>query len=158
MAGQIPCNLLCPRYPHARLSTVKSGHCIVERSAQVRVAVFALLASVLSSVLTIAPAAEPSVKTFELRIPRDAAAAPTRVLRVEKGDLVQLRIASEAAGEIHFHAYRLDATVMPGVPAELNFKARATGRFRIEWHPAGQAEKKGHLHAPPLATLEVRPK
>ena len=79
-----------------------------------------------------------------------------RVLQVHKDDAVRLRVTSEAPGEIHLHAYRLDAKVAPGAPAGLNFKARATGRFRIEWHPAGGT--KGDHHGPPLAFLEVRPK
>ncbi|MDH3286991.1 MAG: hypothetical protein OEP48_04585 [Betaproteobacteria bacterium] len=136
---------------------MKNRRRTIEPPPRVRVLLFPLLASVLYCFLATAVAAEPSVKTFELTIPRAAADAQTRVLRVEKGDLVQLRFRSEAAGEIHFHAYRLDTKVAPGISVELSFKARATGRFRIEWHPAGGAERKGH-HASPLATLEVRPK
>jgi len=131
---------------------------IVERSFRFRAAVSALLASALSLCLMTAVGAEPAVKSFELTIPRSAAAVQARVLRVEKDDRVRLRIKSEVAGEIHFHAYRIDAKVTPGIPAELSFNARASGRFRIEWHPTGAAAKKGHHHAPPFATLEVRPK
>ncbi len=136
---------------------MKNAGRIAETSFCSRIAASVLLASALSSCLAPAVAAEPSVKRFELSVPQSTAAPQARVVRVEKDDRVQLIITSEAAGEIHFHAYRIDAKVTPGVPAELNFKARATGRFRIEWHPAGNAAKKGH-HAPPLATLEVRPK
>ena len=46
-----------------------------------------------------------------------------------------------------------------GTPAEISFKAHATGRFRIEWHAvADKNAKAGAHHAPPLAILEVRPK
>ena len=97
-------------------------------------------------------------KTFDLTIARGAASAHPRVLRVEKDDIVRLRVTSEVAGNIHLHAYRLDANVAPGIPAELDFQARATGRFRIEWHAAGGAAEKADPHGPPLAILEVRPK
>jgi heme/copper-type cytochrome/quinol oxidase subunit 2 len=80
------------------------------------------------------------------------------LLRVEKDDSVRLRVTSEVAGEIHLHGYRLEMKVAPGTQAELQFKAHATGRYRIEWHAAGGAAMKGDHHGPPLATLEVRPK
>src|SRR5262245_4822341 len=86
--------------------------------------------------------AEIPLRDFDLAIPRGAAPAEPRVLRVHKDDRVRLKVTSEAAGEIHLHAYRLAATVAPGAPAELNFTARAAGRFRIEWHPAAGTAKK----------------
>ena len=103
-------------------------------------------------------AADPPEKFFELEVPRGPATTKPRVLRVEKDDLVRLRATSAVAGEIHIHGYRLEAKLTAGAPHELAFKARATGRYRIEWHPAGETAKKGDHHGPPLATLEVRPK
>lgn len=96
-------------------------------------------------------------KTFKLTVPRGAAPLRPRVLRVEKDDLVRLTVTSDGAGEIHLHGYRLELKLTPGTPGELQFKARATGRFRIEWHGAGAAEKPESHHSPPLAILEVRP-
>jgi hypothetical protein len=113
---------------------------------------FCLLYSVFTS------AAETPAKIFELTIPRGGAATKPRVLAVEKDDVVRLRVTSEEAGEIHLHGYRIEMKVSPGAPHELGFKARATGRYRIEWHPTGDTAKKGGHHGPPLATLEVRPK
>lgn len=103
-------------------------------------------------------AAEPPVKVFELAISRSAAPAKPQVLRVEKDDVVRLRVTSDAAGEVHLHGYRLEVKLAPGTPQELSFNARATGRYRIEWHPAAEAPAKSDHHGPPLATLEVRPK
>jgi FtsP/CotA-like multicopper oxidase with cupredoxin domain len=103
-------------------------------------------------------AAEPAEKTFSLSIVRGALPAEQRLLRVEKGDAVRLRLTSDAPGEIHLHGYRLEAKLTPGNPAELAFKAYATGRYPFEWHGAGDAGKTGSHHGPPLATLEVRPK
>ena len=102
--------------------------------------------------------AEIAVREFELAIPAAAVAAGPRVLRARKDDVVRLKVTGEVAGDIHLHAYRLEAKVAPGAPAELSFTARATGRFRIEWHRAGETAKKGDHHGPPLAFLEVRPR
>ena len=52
----------------------------------------------------------------------------------------------------------MEAYLAPGAPVELAFNARATGRFRFEWHAENAKAKAGDHHGPPLATLEVRPK
>ena len=104
-----------------------------------------------------ASAAEPPAKTFELTITRSAAPVKPRVLRVQKDDHVRIRITSDGAGEIHLHGYRLEMNLTPGTPHELAFKARATGRYRIEWHAADEAAQSSDHHGPPVAVLEVRP-
>jgi hypothetical protein len=102
--------------------------------------------------------AEPPPKTFELAITRSAAPAKPRVLRVQKDDVVRLRVASEVAGEVHIHGYRLELKLAPGIPQDLTFNARATGRYRIEWHAAGEAQEASGHHGAPVAVLEVHPK
>ncbi|HEY7657492.1 MAG TPA: hypothetical protein VH881_11550 [Burkholderiales bacterium] len=111
-------------------------------------------------VVSSAPAlpAEAPPKTFELAITQGAAPANPRVLRVRKDDVVRLRVVSEVAGEVHVHGYRLELKLAPGTPRELTFHARATGRYPIEWHAAGEAQKDSGHHAPPLAVLEVHPR
>jgi hypothetical protein len=95
----------------------------------------------------------------ELRLVDGALPAGERALVVHKGDALRWRISSNTPGELHLHAYRLVATVKPGQPAELDFTAHATGRFRLEWHAAGAASAApGGHHGPPLATLDVRPR
>ena len=106
---------------------------------------------------TAALAAESPAKTFHLTISQGTLPVEQRVLRVTKGSAVQLRLTSDAEGEIHLHGYRLVMRVVPGKTSEFTFKAHATGRYRIEWHPAG-GDKQGNHHGPPLATLEVRPR
>jgi len=103
-------------------------------------------------------AADSAQKTFSLTISQGTLPAQQRVLRVEKDDIVRLRVASNAPGEIHLHGYRLELKVTAAGESELSFKAHATGRYRIEWHPTGETAKQGDHHGPPLATLEVRPK
>jgi hypothetical protein len=102
-------------------------------------------------------AAAENPPAFDLRVARGALPESARVLRVYKDDPVRLRITSEIAGSVHLHAYRLEAKLAPGVPAEMSFTARATGRFRVEWHPADDGARQDR-HGPPLAVLEVRPR
>jgi hypothetical protein len=121
-----------------------------------------MLARLLLTLLAVAStgvlAAEPPEKSFNLAIARGAVPKEQRLLRVEKGDAVRIRLTSDAPGAIHLHGYRLEAKLTPGNPAELAFKAYATGRYRIEWHGAGETGATGGHHNAPLASLEVRPK
>ena len=103
-------------------------------------------------------AAEPPEQVIDLRIVGGSLPATQRVIRVSKGDSVHWRITSDTPGELHVHAYHLETRVVPGKASELAFKAFATGRYRVEWHPAnGQPAAPGAQHAAPLATLEVHP-
>jgi hypothetical protein len=89
----------------------------------------------------------------------DGVAAPDeRLIEAHKGDRVRLHIVSNRPGEMHLHAYRLSVRLKPDEHAELAFDAFATGRFRLEWHPANAQGAPVEAHdAAPLATLEVRP-
>ena len=105
-----------------------------------------------------APAAGAPEKTFNMNIVHGALPAHERVLRVEKGDAVRVRVTSDAPGELHLHGYRLEAKLTPGTRAELAFTAYATGRYPFEWHGAERAGQTGSHHGPAFAALEVRPK
>jgi hypothetical protein len=52
-------------------------------------------------------------------------------ISVDEGELVNLRITSDAPLEFHLHGYDLEEEVEP---AELSFEAATTGRFEIEDH------------------------
>ena len=98
-------------------------------------------------------------RVFVLDIKAGALPAPQRLIKVTKGDNVRWQLSSDTAGDLHIHGYRLEARLVAGGTAELAFKAFATGRFRIEWHPAdAKGAKKGDHHGPPLGTLEVHPR
>ena len=117
-----------------------------------------ILLAIIASAAIGARAADTTEKSFELAIVHGAVAASQRVLQVEKDDAVRVRVTSDAAGELHLHGYRLEAKLSPGAPAELAFKAYATGRYPFEWHGSEETAKPGAHHRPPLAALEVRPK
>ena len=103
-------------------------------------------------------AADAPQKMFTLDITRGAVATPQRLLKVEKGDALKLRVTSDAPGELHLHGYRLSAKLAPGQAAEIAFTAYATGRYPFEWHAAGESAGTKSHRGPPLATLEVQPK
>ena len=103
-------------------------------------------------------AADSPEKTFNMSIVRAALPAEQRVLRVDKGNAVRVRVTSDTPGELHLHGYRLEAKLTPGTRAELAFTAYATGRYPFEWHSVGGAAQTGSHHGPAFATLEVRPK
>ena len=108
---------------------------------------------------SLALAAEVPEVVFDLSITAGAVPAAQRTIRVQKDDMVRWRVSSDAPGNLHLHAYRIDVGVAPGKPAEVAFKAYASGRFRVEWHAATSkpAAGAGH-HAAPLASFEVRPR
>ena len=103
-------------------------------------------------------AADAPQKIFALDIIRGAVPAPQRLLKVEKGDALKLRVTSDTPGELHLHGYRLSAKLAPGQAAELSFNAYATGRYPFEWHAANAPAGGGPHRGTPFATLEVRPK
>lgn len=144
--------------------------------AALRLARCAWICAALAGASIVWPA-DAAERRFDLTVVNGALPAAQRSMRVEKGDLLRWRIVSDVPGELHLHAYRVEAKVTAGVPAELTFTAHATGRFRVEWHavvdkaggnagdkaggkaaPSSATRVNPHHHAPPLATLEVRPK
>jgi hypothetical protein len=119
-----------------------------------------VLCASLLLLVAVSASAQVTEIAFDLAIVDGKVAKEKRVLKVAKGDSVRLRFTSDRAGDVHLHAYRLQAKVSTEKPSELAFKAHATGRFRFEWHEAkqqGKAPAEGGHHAEPLATLEVRP-
>ena len=103
-------------------------------------------------------AGEPAGQAFSLAITDGKVPVAERVLKVTKGDQVRITVTSNAAGVLHLHGYRLEAKLAPGRPADLSFRAHATGRYPLEWHGAGSAAQGGAHHGPPMAALEVHPK
>lgn len=108
--------------------------------------------------LALAGAAGAAEPVFELAIAGGSVPASQRLIRVEKGAAITLRVTSDRPGSLHLHAYRIEVRVAPGAAVEVPLNARATGRFRFEWHADAPTPKSGEHHGPPLATLEVRPK
>ena len=77
-------------------------------------------------------AGESRERTYDLAI--SGGTMSPEEISVDEGDLVNLRITSDAPLEFHLHGYDLEEDVEPGEPAELSFEAATTGRFEIEDH------------------------
>ena len=97
--------------------------------------------------------------TQALRIVDGTLTPDQRLIKVYHGDRLRWRITSNASGSLHLHAYRLTMQLQAGQSQEIAFTAFATGRFRVEWHAAGEpaTAATGH-HAAALAMLEVQPR
>jgi len=94
-----------------------------------------------------------------------SSATPTQkevVFKVFKNDWINLNVDSDLPGELHLHAYRLSLPLQANELQSLRFQAKSTGKFKLEWHPLKSVNdtsaKKGHAHAPPLASIEVLPR
>jgi hypothetical protein len=121
------------------------------RRALLRVLAGAGVAVAITATGFAATGSAPAEALHELRITDGKVPADEQLIAARKGDRLRLRIVSNTGGELHLHAYRLSVRLAAGQPADLTFDAFATGRFKIEWHPAEGHEGVG------LATLEVRP-
>jgi hypothetical protein len=89
------------------------------------------------------------VKRFELYIQHGKILTDERTIRVSQGDQVELYWSSDKPDVLHLHGYDIHTKVTPHVPAVMQFKAHASGRFPVESH--------GHSGHGRLIYLEVHP-
>jgi hypothetical protein len=95
-------------------------------------------------------------RAFTVVVQNRQVAPDKRVVRVQQGDTVILRLISDETVTLHLHGYEREQVVTAGVPAELTFQATATGRFPITAHGFGaQTYERGET---PLAYVEVLPR
>lgn len=90
------------------------------------------------------------VKRFELHIQRGKVMIDSQTIRVRQDDQVELYWSSDKPDVLHLHGYDIHTEVTPHVPAVMQFKAHASGRFPVESHG-----ESGHGS---LIYLEVHPK
>ena len=45
-----------------------------------------------------------------------------------------LKINADEPSTVHFHGYNIETQIVPGMPGEVSFVARVTGRFEISLH------------------------
>lgn len=70
-----------------------------------------------------------------------------RHVRLERGDLLALVVASSVSDHVHVHGYELMQDTAPGSPARITFRVTAAGRFEVELE-----DRKVQI-----AELDVRP-
>ena len=89
------------------------------------------------------PAGNGTVVVQEVAVDPGAAVGATVV--VPLGAYVQLTVSGAGAGEVHLHAFGLEAEAEEGQPVVLEFGAAQAGRFPVEMHVddplLGQREK-----------------
>ena len=90
------------------------------------------------------------IKRFELHIHQGKVMIDAQTIRVSQGDQVELYWSSDKPEVLHLHGYDIHTEVTPHVPAVMQFKAHASGRFPVESH--------GHSGHGSLIYLEVHPK
>jgi hypothetical protein len=105
--------------------------------------------------LALGTAAGAAEVTFVLRVENGRLPANMRLIRVKQNDVVKLRWSTDKPMSVHLHGYDIEQKIAPGTVSEMTFTARATGRFTIEPHLAGQSG--GHAHGDVLVTIEVHP-
>ena len=106
---------------------------------------------------TLVSHAQAEARVFDINIKNSVMPSTDRLMRVQKDDQVTLRIESDLDGELHIHAYQIAINIKAGIKKTHSFKAFATGRYRVEWHPEIKRGKGGH-HEDSLALFEVFPK
>jgi hypothetical protein len=99
-----------------------------------------------------------TAQSFSVIVEEGQAKGGTQTFRVSKGSEVTLKFLSDTDGVIHLHAYHLELNVIAHQEAQLQFNAKASGKFRVEWHPQANSAHNPLAHeGPPLMSLEVMP-
>jgi hypothetical protein len=88
-------------------------------------------------------------RRFDLTIENDRLGGDLKVIRVRRGDAVEINWSADRRTVLHLHGYDIETTIEAGKPQTMSFTARATGRFPIETH--------GRRHSV-LVYLEVHPR
>lgn len=112
----------------------------------------------LSLNLVSAQTAHAETQTFNLEIRARKVVGTTRTIRVKQGETAILRWMTDETIALHLHGYDIEQVVKPGIPAELTFKAHATGRFPITVHDLGGHGQKGAHGETTLLYIEVLPR
>ena len=73
-------------------------------------------------------------KRFDLRIEDGRVSNDLQVIRVRRGDTVEIKWSTDRRTVLHLHGYDIETIVESGKPQTMSFTARATGRFPIETH------------------------
>src|SRR5262245_22959336 len=93
-------------------------------------------------------------KRFDLRIENDRLGGDLKVIRVRRGDAVEIHWSANRRTVLHLHGYDIETTIEASNPEAskpqvMSFTAHATGRFPIETH--------GRRHSV-VIYLEVHPR
>ena len=100
-----------------------------------------------------------TAKQFSFAIKQRKLDAADKVVRVVKGDTVELVFTGDEPTELHLHGYDIKLDLKANEPGKIQFTATIAGRFPLEVHRFGTATKAGRSHITgPLLYVEVLPR
>lgn len=91
------------------------------------------------------PTPKPKVPTIEVKALKPVGGV--REIKLDKGDLLRLRVRSDRAENVHLHGYDIAKPVAPGRPASFSVRAKIEGIFELELEESGV----------PIAEVTVNP-
>ena len=97
------------------------------------------------------------LQRFAITIKNRKVEPAQKLIRVTRGDALELEFSTDEAAELHLHGYDKLIKVAPAAPALLRLDATIAGRFPIEAHgfASGRSGHGGHVV---LLYLEVHPR
>ena len=113
-----------------------------------------LFSALISSVLTVASGHGPwqpeqAPRGFEVRVAEANVISGPRVIRVTRGERVEIIWSTDRPHDIHLHGYDIDLRLTPDETKAMAFTAHATGRFPVEIHDAQQRGVLLHVEVHP---------
>ena len=78
-----------------------------------------------------------TTREFSVTIAGRAVSPPLARADIAAGSAVRITVTSDAPDELHVHGYDRRATLNPGVPATVEFRADTPGLFEVETHGSG---------------------
>jgi hypothetical protein len=100
-----------------------------------------------------------TAKQFSFAIKQRKLDAADKVVRVVKGDAVELVFTGDEPAELHLHGYDIKLDLKANEPGKIQFTATIAGRFPLEVHRFGTGTKAGRSHVTgPLLYVEVLPR
>ena len=101
-----------------------------------------------------------AAKQFSFAIKKRKLDAADNVVRVVKGDTVELVFTGDEPTELHMHGYDIKLDLKANEPGKIQFTATIAGRFPLEVHRFGtdtKAGRRSHVTGP-LLYVEVLPR
>jgi hypothetical protein len=121
------------------------------------VTLLALLCGSLSPLSDVGNARAAELQRFAITIKNRKVEPAQRLIRVTRGDALELEFSTDEAAELHLHGYDKLIEVAPAAPAVLRVDATIAGRFSIEAHGFA-SDKSGQRRHIVLLYLEVHPR
>jgi hypothetical protein len=120
-------------------------------------ALLALLCGSLSQWGGVGNTSAAELQRFAITVKNRKVEPAQKLIRVTRGDTLELEFTTDEAAELHLHGYDKLIKVTPAAPTVLRLDAAIAGRFSIEAHgfASDKSGQRGHVV---LLYLEVHPR